>query len=144
MIEGLDDTRKEVVTLKVLGGYTHREIGIMMDKPTSTIKWLYATAIKQLRTALAGFISSFVLLLGGLIASIVLHVKDMNTKFIEIPGNGWFNSQDGPPITILVSNPHKPELYYIVLGIMLAIGIFAWILRKNKKKLKNFVKTPTI
>ncbi len=154
MLKGLNDTQKEVVTLKVLGGYTHREIGEIMDKPTSTIQWLYATAIKQLRAALAGFISSFVLLLGGLIASIVLHVRNANAQII-LPGENNPNPGDGPHMSggvggsliQIIPSVENDKYRYIILGIILAmvliIGIFALVWRKNKKNLEKISKSPT-
>ena len=57
MIKGLDERRKRVVTLKVLGGYTHREIAGITKLPIGTVMWLYNTAIQQLRITLASMLT---------------------------------------------------------------------------------------
>lgn len=49
MISGLDPDRQEIVTLKVLCGFTHREIAEITGKPVGTVQWLYATAIAKLK-----------------------------------------------------------------------------------------------
>ncbi len=67
LIKNLNNDQRQVVTLKVLGGYTHREIAKMLGKPTGTIQWIYNTAIKKLRVILSSLLSC-VLLFGGLFA----------------------------------------------------------------------------
>lgn len=52
LIEPLSSQQKQVVTLKVLGGLSHKEIAQMLDRPIGTIQWIYNTSIKQLRIAL--------------------------------------------------------------------------------------------
>lgn len=52
MIEGLSEKEKEIVTLKVLGGLSHKEIAQILGKPMGTVQWLYNGSIKKLRTAL--------------------------------------------------------------------------------------------
>ena len=49
MISSLDKERQDVVTLKVLGGFTHREIAEILGKPMGTVQWLYATAMVKLK-----------------------------------------------------------------------------------------------
>ena len=50
MISGLDRDRQAVITLKVLSGFTHREIAEILGKPIGTVQWLYATSISRLKT----------------------------------------------------------------------------------------------
>ncbi len=57
MLKGLDERRKRVVTLKVLGGYTHREIAGITKLPIGTVMWLYNTAVQQLRITLASMLT---------------------------------------------------------------------------------------
>lgn len=52
MIESLTDTQKEVVSLKVYSGLSHKEIGKLLEKPVGTIQWIYNTSIKRLRKVL--------------------------------------------------------------------------------------------
>ena len=60
MLRGLDERRKRVVTLKVLGGYTHREIAGITKLPIGTVMWLYNTAIQQLRISLTSLSVIFI------------------------------------------------------------------------------------
>lgn len=45
----LDQDEYLVVTLYNIEGYTHKEIGKILNKPTGTITWLYQKALKKLR-----------------------------------------------------------------------------------------------
>ena len=60
MLKGLSEQQKQVVTLKVLGGYTHKEIAQMLHKPIGTIQWLYNTAVKKLRMILSSLIVAII------------------------------------------------------------------------------------
>ena len=53
MVKGLKDEQQQVVTLKVLGGYTHKEIAAMLGKPIGTIQWIYNTSVKKLKVMLS-------------------------------------------------------------------------------------------
>ncbi len=64
MLKGLNAKRRCVVTLKVLGGYTHREIAALTGQSIGTVMWLYNTSIKQLRITL-GSMLAFILVVGA-------------------------------------------------------------------------------
>lgn len=49
MIKNLTKDQKQIVTLKVIGGYTHKEIAEMLERPIGTIQWIYNTSIKKLK-----------------------------------------------------------------------------------------------
>ncbi|MFI3163915.1 MAG: sigma-70 family RNA polymerase sigma factor [Bacillota bacterium] len=53
LISTLNEFQKEIITLKVLGGLTHKEIAMLMNKPIGTIQWTYNMSIKTLRKKLA-------------------------------------------------------------------------------------------
>ncbi len=53
LIEGLNENQKQVVTLKVLGELSHKEIAQLLDKPIGTVQWIYNTSIMKLRISLA-------------------------------------------------------------------------------------------
>lgn len=65
LIENLNENQKKVVTLKVLGELSHKEIAMMLDKPIGTIQWIYSTSIKQLRVSLSAMASFIVVLAIG-------------------------------------------------------------------------------
>ena len=67
MLKGLGEKRRRVVTLKVLGGYTHREIADITGQPIGTVMWLYNTSIKQLRISL-GSMLALILAVGAVFA----------------------------------------------------------------------------
>ncbi len=72
MLKGLDDRRKRVVTLKVLGGYTHREIAGITKLPIGTVMWLYNTAVQQLRITL-GSMLTLILAVGVIFAERLIY-----------------------------------------------------------------------
>ncbi|WP_312032596.1 RNA polymerase sigma factor [Hujiaoplasma nucleasis] len=66
IIEPLSEVQKEVVSLKIYAGLTHKEISKLLEKPIGTIQWIYNTSIKRLRKVLlATFITSITLLISG-------------------------------------------------------------------------------
>ena len=68
-IKNLDERRQKIVTLKILGGYTHKEISEMLGIPTGTVQWLYSTSVSKLRKLIGSTIVciiAFVGLLAGL------------------------------------------------------------------------------
>lgn len=88
MIKGLNEERRQIVTLKVLGGYTHKEIAQMLGKPIGTVQWLYNTSIKSLRTIFSAVITMCALCFFGLAA-----------RFIRLAAGGGFagGGADGAP-----------------------------------------------
>lgn len=53
LIHKLDYREKEIVSLKILGNFSFKEIGKLLEEPTSTIKWRYYKAIHSLRLLLS-------------------------------------------------------------------------------------------
>ena len=48
----LSEEEQRIVTLHVLWGYKHREIGIIMDMPTGTVTSKYKRSVEKLKNAL--------------------------------------------------------------------------------------------
>ena len=48
-MESLKPDEREIVDMKVAGGFTFREISEIVGKPMGTVTWLYNSAIKRLR-----------------------------------------------------------------------------------------------
>ena len=88
MLRGLDERRKRVVTLKVLGGYTHREIAGITKLPIGTVMWLYNTAIQQLRISLTSLSVIFITAL----AVFIYALSYFNEYMLVRPGG---SSSDG-------------------------------------------------
>jgi len=57
IIKPLSAERQEIVSLKILGGYTHNEIAKLLNKPIGTIQWLYNTSVKKLKVILSSLFS---------------------------------------------------------------------------------------
>lgn len=60
----LNERQKKVVSMKILGDMTHKEIAQMLSVPIGTVQWIYATSIKKLRRSLTA-LASLVLIFGG-------------------------------------------------------------------------------
>ena len=89
MIKGLNDEQRQIVTLKVLGGYTHKEISVMLGKPIGTIQWIYNTSVKKLKIVLS---SIFVLIIGagiGFVDRLIHYISIINYYETEDPGHSF-------------------------------------------------------
>jgi RNA polymerase sigma factor, sigma-70 family len=49
ILQCLDDCEREILLMKVYGGYKHREIAVMLNKPLGTVLWLYNRAVNKLK-----------------------------------------------------------------------------------------------
>lgn len=47
----LDEAEKEVVIMHTIADLSHKEIAAILNKPIGTITWLYAKAVKKMKTA---------------------------------------------------------------------------------------------
>ncbi len=52
--EALSDTDFQILIMYAVAGYSRREIGVILDMPTSTVSHRYKLAIKQLKQKLEG------------------------------------------------------------------------------------------
>lgn len=91
MISNLNEKQKEIVTLKVLGGYTHKEISEMLGKPIGTIQWIFNTAIKKLKRSLISLIGVMILAISGIVASTMQYFAHLNVS--ESPGGAGHSEQ---------------------------------------------------
>ena len=60
----LNERQRKVVTMKIMGDMTHKEIAKFLSMPIGTVQWLYNTSIKELRRAMTAM-AAFVVCLGG-------------------------------------------------------------------------------
>ena len=49
MMNTLQENTREIVTLHIWGGYSLKEISVLLKLPLTTIHWRYRTAVKKLR-----------------------------------------------------------------------------------------------
>lgn len=128
IISELNDKQRKIVSLKLLGDMTHKQIGELLDMKTSTVQWIYNTAILQLRAKLAtsGIVS---LILGVLFARNLYH--DLKKSPV---GEGDFSIETIPQPQTAIG------FLTILLGILFMIAlcvftVFAYKKIKNKKNL---------
>lgn len=125
MIKGLDEKQRQIVTLKVMGGYTHKEIADMLGKPVGTIQWIYNTSIKRLKIILSSILAATVLSAVGFVTRLVNYVVKINKK---------------PSVGEIMGKPMRiPFDYFIVVFAVL----FACFLILFLIVLKKFSKNPT-
>ena len=63
LVKKLDKKQEQIISLKVISGFTFKEIGQILSIPTATVQWYYYKSIKSLKLAisnLAMFIISFI------------------------------------------------------------------------------------
>lgn len=84
IIAKLDKDRQAVLTLKVLGGFTHREIAEILGKPIGTVQWLYATSISSLKATMSVFLVASVISSVEMLRRFGAYVYDS----INIPNTG--------------------------------------------------------
>lgn len=126
LISSLNEKQKQVVTLKVLGGLSHKEISNILQKPIGTIQWTYNTSIKKLRVVLSS-ITAFVIVLGtGFVFKLI---QTFNSAYIEIP-----EMEMDSPIEILPAP--QIDAWFISLGVFFVLSIISWIVFfKNSDKI---------
>ena len=128
MIGELNDKQRKIVSLKILGDMTHRQIGELLDMKTGTVQWLYNTAIIQLRTKIAvtGILS---LIIGVFFARNLYH--DLNKPTVEDGGIG-IQSIPEPQTTI--------GFLTILFGILFLIAMYVFIVIICKKMKNKYTK----
>lgn len=77
MIKNLSEEQRQIVTLKVLGGYTHKEIAQMLGKPVGTVQWIYNTSIKKLKFVLSSLITSIFIFASVLVGKLTMYIYDL-------------------------------------------------------------------
>ena len=53
IIEGLEEKEREIISLKIISGMTFREIGEILEMPTTTVQWKYYKAMHTLELLLS-------------------------------------------------------------------------------------------
>lgn len=97
LIAPLNERQKRVVTMKILGDMTHKEIAQMLSIPIGTVQWIYATSIKKLRRSLTGLASLALVFGGGFGRQLVGYIQALT----EAPGEVGIISV--PPVDAAVS-----------------------------------------
>ena len=117
LLSSLDQKRQNVVTLKVLGGLSHKEIAQLLAMPVGTVQWLYNTSIKSLRRTLTALASVAIVSAGGLMYQ--------TTQYFRTPAQ-----EPGGDFGISSIPPAEPSLspWFTVWLTLLIVSIVAGIL----------------
>ena len=88
LIAPLNERQKKVVSMKILGDMTHKEIAQMLSVPIGTVQWIYATSIKKLRRFLTALASLTLIFGGGFGYQLVQYLQAPS----EVPGDVGISS----------------------------------------------------
>ena len=79
IVKELSETQRQIITLKVLGGFTHKEISYRLGKPIGTVQWLYNTSIKKLRVVLSSIFAVIIFTALCFIKRLTNYVEQLNS-----------------------------------------------------------------
>lgn len=127
LVSKLDRRREEIVTLKILGGYTHKEIATMLNMKIGTVQWLYATAITKLKVILSSLMALILTLLPLGIIELLIFESPKKSRGGS-SSTIWYNWTDGKIAMVVVS---------FAVG-LIAAGLFVFFLTKNHKTPTKF------
>ena len=114
IIAKLDKDRQAVLTLKVLSGFTHREIAEILGKPVGTVQWLYATSISSLKATMSILIIASVVSFVEMLRRFGAYVYDN----INIPNTGGGSYDTSFDVLIIV--------FGIIAILCVAISLFVY------------------
>lgn len=116
MTASLNERQRTVVTMKILGDMTHKEISNVLSLPIGTVQWIYATSIKKLRHTLTA-LTCLVLGFGGGVWYQMSQYFGANT---EQPGD----------IGISSIPPAEPTLspWLITFSVLFLLAATVWVL----------------
>lgn len=120
MIKSLDDTRKTVVTLKILGGFTHKEIAQMLNKPVGTVQWIYNTSVKKLKAVLYSLLCAVVATFVAAFARGVVYYQNLSASADSGSSSGGF---------------YIDRLFVAITVILVALTVTLIVFIKNSYKL---------
>ena len=125
-IKGLTEKQKEIVTLKVLGDMTHKQIAELLQMRQGTVQWLYKTAIDQLRIKMLAS-AAF-----SLVFASVFGWRLWNFMNIQNPEDEVGIASIPAPV------PPSMDISLVISGILLAVSlvVFFYFLGKKLKQSK--------
>ena len=113
----LNERQRKVVSMKLLGDMTHREIAQMLSIPIGTVQWIYATSIRKLRRVLTTLASLALIFGGGFAYQLAQYLRTPE----ETPGGGGISSI--PPAEPALS-PWLPVFLALFLAMAGATVLF--------------------
>ena len=135
-----DEERQNVVTLEVLGGFTHREIAEILGKPMGTVQWLYATAILKLKATVPILSIISLLTSAETVRRIIKYMNALADGPTDIPGEGLppIDRPDGGlPFPWVPSVEGIFDPWIVIFGIIALLSLGTLIFVCFKRKAKN-------
>ena len=130
LVAPLDEESRQIVTLKVKAGYTHREIAQLLHKNPATVRWKYAKALHGLR-----------LFWAELLGALVLGFFGVRALLPQVPTAGGPSegglSEGGPALEPGPFPDWLPGLLFCLLGALLLAGAAALLARSLWKRRKK-------
>ncbi len=80
IVKKLNKKEEQIISLKVLSGFTFKEIGEILSMPTATVQWYYYKSIKSLKIAISNLAMFIIALVTGLKVGIKSDNEKSNTK----------------------------------------------------------------
>ena len=115
----LNEKQRKVVTMKIMGDMTHKEIAKLLSMPIGTVQWLYNTSIKELRRAMTALTALAVCLGGGAIWQIFRYLNSN-----EVPGEvGIASVPTEPAMSPLL--PASIGVFLIAIAALILFFIFS-------------------
>ena len=81
IISKLDNKDQEIVSLRILSGFSFKQIARMLNMPIGTVQWKYYKAINTLKTIITN-ISMFIITIGLYIRR-KTHISTNDSKYVE-------------------------------------------------------------
>ena len=127
----LNERQKKVVTMKILGDMTHREIAQILSIPIGTVQWLYNTSIKKLRRTFT-ILTSLALIFGGIFGYLLVQYLRVPSM---VPGDVGISSIPAEEPAI------SPWLVaFLVLFLAFAVGCILFFKLSDRIPTKSLVK----
>ena len=84
LIRSLPSKEQEIVTLKVIGGFTYKEIAKLLHIPMGTVQWKYYTAVHKLKI-IAGNLVAFVIFGAAAVWSLIQYNREPLAGSVAVP-----------------------------------------------------------
>lgn len=149
MIKGLDEKRKNIITLRVIGDYTFKDISKILSINVNTVRWLYNTGLTKIKKTLIALgvvtLSFFIVFAISLTVSLVWNDLEI-TYLWDIVSLGIGSSNSHMQLGVLEISPSAILLLYsgYMFIVQLLLFIFSYhnayelpTKAKLKKKNKN-------
>lgn len=111
----LNERQRKVVTMKIMGDLTHKEISKILSVPIGTVQWLYNSSIKELRRVMTT-LTVFVLIFDGGMG------YELFRYFRPAEAPGQIGIESIPPVEPALS-PWLP-----VSVVLFLTAVLAWVL----------------